>query len=621
MLAAWAASSFVKILMMNMCRIASPFGRAPLAAALALGLSGPALAQSVTWEGLNPNDPIGSVTRRIVELVRTSCLKDGRNVVFGVSPFDIGTMGLNKDQLVHLEGAVHSALSRTPDVETAPFKDVMAIHELQNAGLTSGPQHAEIQAMLNRVQVVIQPSGAKSGRDFRMRLRAIGRGGVTCDVLTELVNVPPHLTGELFETADNLFQKAARDLRDRSTGRTEVAVSARSLDGEPLPPHLPDYFTAQMSVAATSTEQTSTIVLGRDVKFDIYNAERRPPTSKPRWDAEVSVLERPTGYRLTIALNHPDSGNVAHAGLVQPDQLPPIRRPARSAGQQRRAPGGDEALRLRATPVRVADLVDDRRPTQGYSFNLATESYVELDIPSANGRAVEMPPVVLDGRGQVIQPFNPRGSRPNLRRYRLQAGAYRITVTNPSRSRMEYILAARAVPVRDMLLPEPPGRLTAQFQDWYVGEIGNGPRRACYAFTPATSVSPADWREQVPVIWMGLQSDQDGALNHYLDLAERYREGAPFGITITGPDGRRDLSAAPIGRHVSPVIAGRSGEPVLDREAVRGYTRGGELTLTGTLPDGREARVTYSLSGYRSAASAMARACGRLDLARDLVWR
>lgn len=592
--------------------------RAPAVAGLLFALAGSAGAQTVLWDGFNRNDPIGSAVARLADLVRDRCVREERTVVYGISQFDPGTTGLNQDQLVHLRSTIHAALSRTPKVEVSAFADVMATLELESAGMLTRPEHSEVQRRLERVEIRVQPLGTKRGRDFLLSLRALGGRSVTCDVSTDPVPVPPHLTGESFETPDNLFQRAATDLRNRARGRTEVAVSGREA-GVPMAAQSLDEFTSRMREAITRTEQRANVQIGNEAVFFVYNALRRPPSQEVRWDAEISLIEQRTGFRLGIDLSNPDSGTIAHSGLVQPDQLPATRVPS-----QPRAAGGrvaSQELRLRPVAVRLAGTVDDRNPSQAFAFDVSSESYVEVDVPVVNGRVAPMPPVVVDSRGQVMQPINPPGSRPNLRRYRLDPGGYRITITNPGRTKHDYVLAARAVTVSEMLVPETPGRLTAQFQDWYVGEMTVNGQRQCYAFTPATAVSPRGWREQLPVIWMGLSSGAGGSLSHYLDLADRYRDGTSFNVSISGPDGGQDLLAAPIGRHVSPVIAGRSGEPVLDREAIRGYTRGAELVLNGSLPDGRSARIVYSLAGYRSAASAMARACGRLDLARDLVWR
>jgi hypothetical protein len=92
-------------------------------------------------------------------------------------------------------------------------------------------------------------------------------------------------------------------------------------------------------------------------------------------------------------------------------------------------------------------------------------------------------------------------------------------------------------------------------------------------------------------------------------------------VTIENDGQATRMPVAVLGRHINPVKQGRSGEPVLDPEAIRAYTAGGVLHVSGTSAEGRDARVTYSLDGYRSAASAMALACNRVDFARDLVWR
>ena len=64
----------------------------------------------------------------------------------------------------------------------------------------------------------------------------------------------------------------------------------------------------------------------------------------------------------------------------------------------------------------------------------------------------------------------------------------------------------------------------------------------------------------------------------------------------------------------------RSGQAILNRDAIRGYTLGSAIELHGTVAGGGSSRIKYSLIGYRSAVNAAAIACGRRDLANDLVW-
>lgn len=587
---------------------------------LAVAPAAQAQTTTVLWDGFNPNDPIGSAANRLNDLIRRNCFRHEAPITIGISAFDANSGGLAADQLIHITGSIHAAFSRTPNVQVAPFADIAGVLAARDAGLTQSALNAEdLERELQRVQVVVRPSGSKVGQNFLLGLRAFGRHGTVCDVSTDVVAVPPHLTGERFETTDNLFQKAVRDLRDRSRGLNQVVMTGRAVTGEPLEPHLVNFFVFQLRQAVTSTEATATQIIGNPARFEVFQAGAAPVSDAPRWLADVAVQERPSGYRIMIDLSRPQEGSIAYSGLVQPDALPATRR-AELAGQ-RGARAGASQLRLRGVPVRVADAVDARTPRQQYAFNLAAPSFVEIDVPPVNGRGVDMKPFVANAGGKPLQHVNPAGERINLRRYRLDPGAYTINVSNPGSQRLEFTLSARAAPVEEMLAPEPPGRLTRQFQDWYVGEVRRGQQRFCYAFTPATDVAPDGWREQAPVIWMGVSDEPNAPLSHYLDLADRYAPASVFSAVIRGPDGVKDMPVALIGRHVNPVQAGRTGAPVLDREAIRAYTRGGELQLTGVLPDGRSTRVTYSLSGYRSAASAMAIACNRLDLARDLVWR
>ncbi len=592
-------------------------GVVPLAS---MGGAGQAFGQASTlrWEGFNPDDPIGSSAIRLEQLVREKCFRGPQMVTIGFSRFGNETTGLTPDQELNLMSALHAAFSRLPNVRVAPFADIAGVLALQQAGLTATDQAGDIEQQLARVQLVVQPLGQMVGRSFNLSLKTIDRTGGKCYEAVDAVAVPSHLVGETYVDVRGLFTQTMRLLRDRARGVNQVAVRGA---GDALAPHLPDYFVREMRQAVSDTEGQGTQVIGRETKIEVTPGSALPRANATYWDAEVAVLQHQSGYRIMVDVTRPEESPIARQGLVRPESLPPLPRNRFVVqGGQR---GGNAVLQLRPTSLRVADSVNDRTPSQRYAFSLTQASFVEIDVPEVNGRDVPINPVMLGPGGTVLGAINPPGARPNLRRYRLDAGQYEIGVAAPSRGSHSFTLAARAVPVSEMLMPEPPrgSRLTRQFQDWTVGEMGAGRDKRCFAFTPALSVSPEGWREQAPVIQLAVTSERGGELSHFLDLAERFATGEPLSVRITDGRSEQAMQVAALGRHIAPVQQGRDGAPILDPDAIRGYTRGLQLELSGTTSDGRPARIVYSLAGYRSAASAMAMGCNRLDFARSLIWQ
>jgi hypothetical protein len=597
----------------------------------------PASSTVTAFEGYDENDPIGSTSKELVRLIRANCGQDGKRLNIGVASMPVEEQAFTRDQGNHLMGVVHSAFSRLENVQMAPFRDVGAIHELKTVGLTSTPNAGDAERLLQQVQFVVRASGQKFGSSIRFQLTAIGRGDNNCYEATPMINVPQSMAGEIFIPSENIFRSAARELWERSRGVNQVAVASRSVAGASLEPQLPGFFTTKMRQAVSATRASATENIGNPTELDVVASGRATIEPAQRWDAEVVVEPRPNGYKISLDVTRPNTTPIAQYGLVSVDELPALRSRdlARTASiipkvpvttssrtiSKAAAPGDAALLAFSMSPTRVQDTLDDETREQRYVFNIARESFVELDVQRLSGNSAVFGVSLLDGDGSTVRPLFEGKARPNLKRFRLPPGKYEARLSTEGRGKHEYLFSSRAVDIGRMLEPEAPGRLTRRFQDWYVGETRRGTNRVCYAYTTAMEVAPVGWREQRPIIWLSMSDNADEPLNHMLDDIQRYESGGPVRATIEGLDGGvKPLQVRALNAHIQPFQMNAGGQAILNRDAIRGYTLGSSIELNGTVAGGGPSRIKYSLIGYRSAVNAAAIACGRRDLANDLVW-
>lgn len=580
----------------------------------------PGKAQVATYDWYDQQDPIGSASKELWRLVRESCVPDGRKVVVGTASLPVTVQAFTRDQGNHLMGAVHSAFSRLPNIEMAPFSDVGAVLEVQNAGMLATPNAGQAEAMLDRIEILITGSGQKVGPNTHFSLKAIGRRGIQCYPSVGPFVVPPSFAGETYIPAENIFAKAASDVWSKSRGTNEIVVKARMTNGVPLDRNLPDHFTRMMSKAVQSAEKHAIETsIGNPTRLVPVSAERASADNDNRWNADVVVEPRRNGYHISIEVSRRDQTPVFSDGLVLADELPALEWASLSGRSSTHA-----LPRIGPAPIRIEDKVDGRQPNKTYTFSLVRESYVEVDLPAdrVRGQSKTMQ-VELFGNGLLQRTIHVENrARPNLRRYRLAAGQYTIKVSTPGPSRHDYTLRVRGVDSSQMLEPEGPGRLLSQYQDWYAGYFDTpSGRRACYAYTPALEVSPAGWREELPVIWLSAFANETGNLSHLLDKAPFYRAGSEFEVMVNEPGNGRMLGVSTLNDFIQPLKTNAAGQHIIDMDAVAGYNRGTTLELQGTTKDGRPTRILYSLQGYRSAVNALAIACGRRDVASALVWK
>lgn len=582
-------------------------------------------AQTQMFAGFNEQDPIGSAAKELWRQVNAQCGPLRTPVLVGTASLPVSVQAFTKDQGNNLMQQVHAAFSRLDGLKMAPFGDIGALIEVKGAGMLSNANAGDIEAILDKVEIVIRATGQRVGPNTHFSLQAIGRHGYECSPSVGPVSVPAHLVGEIYKRTENIFAEAARDVFERTRGSVPLVLTARLPNGTSLDPALPDYFARLMEKAiGHAGKTTDRISIGNPTQVPVVSPAEAPNDPEKRWDAAVVVEPRSNGYHVSINVRRKDMTSVFSDGLVAIDDLPALQWAALGPSSRRSV----SAPRLGATPIRIDGRVEGGRSMQQFAFSLGRESYVEVDIPTTSVRGPH-PALPVDVLGpnqaplKTIHIANP--SRPNLRRYRLPAGQYTIRVASSGPMRQDYQLRARAVDSTTMLQPEAPGRLIRRFQDWYasVAEDPRTGRRTCYAYTAAIEAGPGNWREQAPFILLQAHSDGSGELQHLIEDKRYYKPGAPFEAVVNEGGVPRPLNAGATatGNFIRPTKQGSNGQPILDMDAVAGYNKGTTIEITGTTPDGRPAHVVYSLQGYRAAVNAMSLECGRRDLANALVWK
>jgi hypothetical protein len=582
-------------------------------------------AQTQMFAGFNEQDPIGSAAKELWRQVNAQCGPLKTPVLVGTASLPVSVQAFTKDQGNNLMQQVHAAFSRLDGLKMAPFGDIGALIEVKGAGMLANANAGDVEAILDKVEIVIRATGQRVGPNTHFALQAIGRRGYECSPSVGPVTVPAHLVGEVYKRTENIFADAARDVFERTKGSVPLVLTARLPNGTSLDPALPDYFARLMEKAIDHAGKTaSEISIANPTQVPVVSPAEAPADPDKRWDASVVVEPRSNGYHLSINVRRKDVTAVFSDGLVSLDDLPALQWAALGPSSRRAV----QAPRLGVAPIRIDGRVEGGRSMQQFAFSLGRESYVEVDIPAASVRGPHPAlPVDVLGPGnaplKTIHIANP--SRPNLRRYKLAAGEYTIRVASSGPMRQDYQLRARAVDTTTMLQPEAPGRLIRRFQDWYASVLEH-PRtgqRTCYAYTAAVEAGPSNWREQAPFILLQANSDGDGDIQHLIEDKRYYRPGTPFEAVINEGGVPKVLNAQPKekGNFIRPEKQGSKGDPILDMDAVAGYNKGTTLEISGTTPDGRAAHVVYSLQGYRAAVNAMSLECGRRDLANALVWK
>jgi hypothetical protein len=599
----------------------------------------PAQGTTAAFEGYNADDPFGSSAKVIVRMLRQQCGLGEDRFIVGVASETTDNQALTKDQNNNIMLQTHTAFSKVQNIGVVGFSDIGALEDLNRAGLLSNVNAGDQRANLGRADVVIRAIAATFGRTMRMTLRATHVRKEGCDIQLGPIEIAPRFVGEVFLQPEVIFQRLAKTMWQRTRDKKFYTYrdSSRSALRDP---QVTNFF---------SNLTRSSIAQSRDDNADLQDKSLVPASgpdaaSPDTWIVEASLQPFGNSYRLQVEAEISTGIHIVQDGLILADQLPstrgaslvrqasviraappPAARPGAPAGTTRvaRSAGDAAVISVTGAPTRVQDTVDDQTGEQRYAFQLFRESFVEFDVTKISGKQISFKPELFGGNGMPVDSFPPGRARINLRRYRLPPGQYELRVTPEERGRHEFVLASRAASVTSMLEFEPAGRLTRRFDDWFVGERAINNSRVCFAYTQADEVSPSGWREQRPYIWLAINGDPKiQEIGHFIDDATRYGEGGAVKVSFEDQGGQlRPLNVVTNNGTLQPAITNARGEKVLDRESVRGYTQGASIVIEGKTPEGQAAKVRYSLFGYRSAINAAALACGRPDLAQDLVWR
>jgi len=621
-------------------------GMAKLAGAAFAGfLAAPSAAGAAAepFPGYDPRDPLGSAALEAVRLARTDiCGIGDRQIVVGVGSMPLEVQAFTRDQAVHVMGLIHAAFSRVPNIRLAPFRDLGAIDDIRKVGMTTTANAGNVEDLAKDVELVVQATGQKSGNNIRVQLIGVGKGAVVCHFLTPPIELPQSAAGDVYKPIEQIFGQAARDVWDQARGFNQIGVEARTVGGRSLDGVLPGYFVTGLRQAISAGKKERIREYAHD-ETEIVVVPKAVATAEPHqlWNGDIVVEPRSQGYKVSIDLNRENRTSISHYGIVALDEMPALRRsdlekvaalgrplpPPRPHGHPRapgtqRAAGEAAMIQFSAAPTRIQDSIDDQTREQRYAFRLERESFVEFDVQRLSGASQIVTPDLAGSDGMPIKAMFEGKARPNLRRYRLMAGQYELRLASEGQGKIEYVLSSRAVDIGRMLEPEAPGRLTRRFQDWYAGEMRRAGRKVCYVYTAAMDVAPVGWREQRPIIWLSMSDDPAEPLNHMLDDVQRYNPDRPVKAMFEAEGGAmRPLEVKALSAHIQPVALNAAGHAVLNRDAVRSYTLGTMIELSGETRESQPAAIRYSLLGYRSAVNAAALNCGRSDLARDLVWK
>jgi hypothetical protein len=602
-----------------------------MAACLSAALPAFAAAQTQTFPGYDPQDPIGSAAKELWRRIEKQCGPLNGPVRLGTASRPWPENAFSKDQGNNIMQQVHAAFSRLDGVRMAPFVDIGPVLNISDTGILDSTLAGNAREQLSKIEIEIRATGQRVGPATRLLLSVHGWNGYeSCSPSLDPFTIPEEFVGEIYRRTDHIFDEVASAVWEQSLDTSNTLVlSATMLNGAPVNPSWLEFFSNRMRKALSNQneeEKSSRIRAPRQVAFAMLHDASLD--QEKRWTASVTVEPRHNGFRISVTASRHNTTPVFSGGLIAFDDLPAATQwAALGAGGKR--PSAVPALS--ETPLRIEGKVEPSRGLQQYAFALTRESYVEVDIPATSLRGAGpgagqrlLVEVFAPGHPSFKTIHIPNPSRPHLRRYRLGPGQYTIRVANTGPTRLEYQLRARAVDTGTMLQPEAPGRLIRRFQDWYASVVENPQTgtRTCYAYTAATEAGPLNWREQAPFILLSAQSEGSGEIQHLIEDKRYYREGTVEAIVKEGGVPRvLNASATATGNFIRPVKEGSNGQPILDMDAIAGYNKGTTLEINGTTPDGRPAHVIYSLQGYRAAVNAMSLECGRRDLANALVWK
>lgn len=453
-------------------------------------------------------------------------------------------------------------------------------------------------------------------------VRGLGDDAGRCLESSEPMVLPEEEVGDPIVSLDDIFLRAANEMIRRAKGSTTLYLSAEVAGEGTAPDRWTETFIdeTRYAIQTASREQLTRNLASEGPAIVVQPDPSQVAPDSQRWEGQVKVERKPDSYRVMVTVA-PSGNHITERGRIPPDALPPV--PVEQLRDVTYTPSGGKLLQITEDLQVFAGTFQSGTDVDDYGFRLDMPHTVEFDAVSLSGGGD--PSFALYGSdGDQVAPLDIVSRSPTLRRYRLDAGIYRLRVQNGAADGEQYRLTARGGV--DALLPLlPPGfQLTRIFRDWQVGvaELPDG-RRACFAVTIANRWAPLDWRPIRPFIWFlvpdqGSASADAGDIDQRFDVANYYDPQSPIQAAVFGA--RQQDWPLPITVRNNQLQSLDAGD-LMSINSLVGMTRGNTLVINGTTTDGRLSYLEYSLNGYQGAMTEMLANCGRTELRALLIKR
>lgn len=453
-----------------------------------------------------------------------------------------------------------------------------------------------------------------------LTVRGIGDGEGRCLETSEPVVLPEDQVGDPIVSLDHIFMRAANEMLKRTKGNTTLYLSAEVAGEGTAPSRWTETFVDETRYALqNASREQGTQNLASDGPPIIVqpNASQVSPDSQ-RWEGQVKIERKRNSYRVLLTVA-PNSGHITERGLIPSDALPPI--PVEQLEDVEYNTAGGKLIEIGEEQQVFAGTFDEATDIHDYAFRLEVPHYVEIDAARLSG---ETDPVAalyaMDG--SQVEPLKIVTKSQTLRRFRLDAGNYRLRVQNTGGKGSEYRMGVRGADSALYPLLPVGYQLTRVFQDWQVGIGEQNGQRACFAVTVANRWAPQDWRPIRPFIWFVVPDrtsteGQDNIINQRFDVANYYDPQSPIQAAVFGSGRNWPL---PI-RVRDNQLQSLQDDEVMSLDSLEGMTQGSTLTLNATTADGRLAFLEYSLRGYQAAINEILTVCGRKELRQALIRR
>jgi len=443
-----------------------------------------------------------------------------------------------------------------------------------------------------------------------------------CSAQSGLFEMPEEQLGDPVERLDAIFDRTAREMMQAAkTGKmTLVALSAEVTGEGAAPKRWTESFVDEANLAVgTAIEAATTRSVGGTARLRVQPAD---DTTVPegqdveRWPSRVKIERRHNAYRVFVAVEPPGAQGIYEKGLVTAEALPAV--PVDQL-QDASGIGGGKLLTLDEEPREIEAALAHGTDVHEYAFWRDEGGVVEFKVDPTT--EADPPVVALYGGDKALIAPNLSSPTPDIQRYRLEPGIYRLRIQNATKGPLGYTMRARAATHALLPLLRNGQRIVHLYGDWQVGEAVDGDRRACFARSLATRWAPEGWRPIQPYLWFLAEADPVPGdrmlIEQTFDRPSYYDLGQPLYAAVFGSKAKWQIPIGAFGEQ----IQSRETRDVMSVPSLEGMTQGRTLVIEGTTKDGRLAHVEYSLVGYQAAMNHILTACGRTELRRALIRR